>query len=170
MKKVLHFIINSFVLFWSYFISSTLIMIVPQIIFRTFITANSRGEYLWKAIFMYAWIMITCIIHLRITSPTHKQKYLNYVKEKEWSFKETLKYTLKNTDFWLNSIGFAIWPVFLPRLFGAINRLYVTPTFYESFPLSILSILTVSLPIIIISAIAWIIILRHWCQKRMHKH
>ncbi len=169
MKKIGGFILNSVVLFWSYFISSFLCMLVLQTAIRIFVEADSKGEYLWKSVCMYAFMLSTCMVYLKVTASTHKTKYLAYMSGKDWSFKETLSYILKNPEFWSASIGFAIWPVMLPKLFGAIHRLYFSPELLLSFPRAILSVLTVSLPILILSAVAWLLVLRSWCKNRMHK-
>ena len=77
-------------------------------------------------------------------------------------------YILKNKDFWFNTLGFAIWPVIVPTLFGVINRLYVSASFLESFPASILSIITVDVPFILLSLVAWMIILYRWSKGRLY--
>lgn len=169
MKKIGIFILNSVVLFWSYFISSFLCMLVLQTAIRIFVEADSKGEYLWKSVCMYAFMLGTCMVYLKVTASTHKTKYLAYMSGKDWSFKETLSYILKNPEFWSASIGFAIWPVMLPKLFGAIHRLYFSPELLVSFPRALLSVLTVSLPILILSAVAWLLVLRSWCKNRMHQ-
>lgn len=169
MKKVGSFIINSFILFWSYFLTSFLSLMVLQTVMRLIFDADSKGEFAWKALVMYAFMLITCMVHLKITASTHKTKYLDYMSGKEWSFKEALTYTLKNLDFWLNTIGFAIWPVIIPKFFGAIQRLYVSAAFLESFPRAILAIPTVSLPIVILSLTGWVLTLRGWYKERLHK-
>ena len=168
MKKIGAFVVNSIVLFWSYFLSSTLCLAALQTIMRVFVDADSKGEYLWKTVCLYAWMLVTCVIHLRATASTHKTKYLAQMEGKEWGLGEGIKYTLKNRDFWLNSIGFAIWPILIPKIFGAIHRLYFTPTFLESFPQAIISVLTVSLPIVILSAIGWVFVLYRWSKNRLH--
>ena len=168
MRKIGSFILNSVVLFWSYFISSFLCLLVLQMIMRIFVEADSKGEYLWKAVLMYAFMLGTCMVYLKVMASTHKTKYLAYMSGKGWSFKYTLVYILKNTDFWSGSIGFAIWPVVPPKLFGAIHRLYVSPELMVSFPRPILSLLTVSLPILILSVVGWLIVLHSWCKSRMH--
>ena len=169
MKKIGIFILNSVVLFWSYFISSFLCMLMLQTAIRIFVEADSKGEYLWKSVCMYAFMLGTCMVYLKVTASTHKTKYLAYMSGKDWSFKETLSYILKNPEFWSASIGFAIWPVMLPKLFGAIHRLYFSPELLVSFPRALLSVLTVSLPILILSAVAWLLVLRAWCKNRMHQ-
>jgi len=169
MKKIVSFILNAVVLFWSYFISSFLCILVLQIAMRLFVEADSKGEFLWKSICMYAFVLGTCMVYLRVTASTHKTKYLAYMSGTDWSFKETLSYILKNPEFWSASIGFAVWPVMLPKLFGAIHRLYFSPELLLSFPRALLSVLTVSLPILILSAVAWLLVLRSWCKNRMHK-
>ncbi len=169
MKKIGSFILNSIVLFWSYFISSFLCLLVLQTVMRLFVDADSKGEYLWKAVLMYAFMLGTCMVYLKVTASTHKPRYFAYMSGKNRSFKETLVYILKNPEFWSASIGFAIWPVILPKLFGAIHRLYVSPELLVSFPRLILSLLTVSLPILILSAVGWLLVLRSWCKSRMHK-
>ena len=169
MKKIGSFIVNSFILFWSYFLTSTLGIMILQTIMRLFIDADSKGEFAWKTLVMYAFMLITCMVHLKVTASTHKTKYLTYMSGKEWSFKETLAYVLKNTDFWLTTIGFAIWPIIIPKFFGAIQRLYVSVAFLETFPRAVLAIPTVSLPIVILSLVGWVLTLRTWCVGRLHK-
>ena len=168
MKKAGSFIVNSVALFWSYFLSSTLCMIIVQTIMRIFVDANSKGEYFWKTIYLYARMLVVCMLHLKITASSYKSKFLAYMSGKEWSFKEVLKYTLKNSDFWLNSVGFAIWPMILPKFFGVINLFYFSPDFVANFPRSILSALTVSLPILLFSFIGWVLTLHRWCKDRIH--
>ena len=58
--------------------------------------------------------------------------------------------------------------VIAAAIFGAIHRLYFTPTFLESFPQAIISVLTVSLPIVILSAIGWVFVLYRWSKNRLH--
>ena len=169
MKRIGSFIVTSFVLFWSYFVSSFLCLMLLQTFLRLLIDADSRGEYLWKTLVMYAWMVMTCVLQLRVTASTHKPGYLAYMQGKEWSLRETVTYILKNTDFWLSSIGFAIWPVLVPQLFGAILRLYVSAEFLSVFPRAILALPTVSLPIMLLSAVGWVIVLRSWCMNRIHK-
>ena len=169
MKKVGSFIINSFILFWSYFLTSFLCLMVLQTFMRLIFDADSKWEFAWKTLVMYAFMLITCMVHLKVTASTHKTKYLTYMSGKEWSLKETLAYVLKNTDFWLNTIGFAIWPIIIPKFFGAIQRLYVSATFLETFPRAVLAIPTVSLPIVILSLAGWVLTLRTWCMGRLHK-
>ena len=168
MKKFGSFIVNSLILFWSYFLGSTLCMMVLQTAMRLFIDANSKGEYLWKTFCLYAWMLVACMVHLKITASTHKARFLTHMKGKEWSFKDAMSYILENSDFWLNSIGFAIWPMIIPKFFGVINLFYFSPSFVASFPRSILSGLTVSLPILIFSAIGWVVVLHRWCRNRIH--
>ena len=168
MKKIGNFVINSLVLFWSYFISSFLCLLVLQTFMRLFFDADSKGEYLWKTVCLYAFMLGTCMAYLKISASTHKPKYLAYMSGKEWSFKSTFDYILKNSDFWSGSIGFAVWPVIIPQLFGAIHRLYVSPEFSARFPRPILSLFMVSLPILVLSAAAWLLVLRSWCKGRMH--
>ena len=168
MKKIWSFAVNSVILFGSYFLSSLLCTMVLQTIMRAFVDANSKGEYFWKTVLLYAFMLITCMVHLKITAPTHKTKYLASMKGKEWSLKGGIEYTLKNGDFWLNSVGFAIWPIIIPKFFGVIHLCYFTTNFVSSFPQAILSILTVSVPIFIFSAIGWVIVLHQWCKNRLH--
>lgn len=169
MKKIGGFILNSVVLFWSYFLSSSLCLLVLQTVMRIVVEADSKGEYLWKSVCMYAFMSGTCMMYLKITASTHKTRYLAYMSGKEWSYKETLVYVLKNPEFWSASLGFAVWPVILPKLFGSIHRLYFSPEFVASFPRAILSVVTVSLPILILSALGWLLVLRSWCKNRMHR-
>ena len=166
MKKVGSFILNSIILFWGYFLSSSLFLLVMQTFMRMIIDADSKGEYLWKTLVMYFFMLAINIGYLSVTASTHKTKFLNFTAEKEWTLTQTVTYIAKSTDFWLCSIGFAVWPIMLPRLFGAINRLYVSPEFYQSFPLSILSVVTVSLPGILLCFAGWVLVLSHWYSRR----
>lgn len=169
MKKIGSFILTSVVLFWSYFISSFLCLLVLQTVMRLFVEADSKVEYLWKSICMYAFVLGTCMVYLQVTASTHKPRYLAYMSGKNGSFKETLTYVLKNPEFWSASIGFAVWPVIFPKLFGAIYRLYFSLELLLSFSRAILSLVTVSLPILILSAVGWLLVLYSWYKNRMHK-
>lgn len=168
MKKIGNFIVTSIVLFGSYFLVSTLGMMVIQTLMRLFVDANSHGEYLWKTIYVYMCIAAVCMFHLKITAATQKTKFLTYMSGKQWRFKESTGYILKSRDFWLNSIGFALWPMIVPKLFGVVNLLYFSPSVVENFPQSLLSVLTVSLPILFLSGIGWEFTLHRWYQSRMH--
>jgi hypothetical protein len=167
MRKIGSFIVNSFVLFWSYFLTSTLGLVVAQTVMRLFVEGDSRGEYIWKTMYLYAWMLATCMVHLKATASTHKTKYLAFMKGKEWSFAETVGYTLKNGDFWANSIGFALWPVIIPKFFGVIHLCYFSPSAVAAFPGALLSVLTVSVPILLLSAVGWLFTLRAWCKNRI---
>lgn len=170
MKKVGTFLLGSVIQFGSYFLSSLLCIGVLQVLMRLFIKADSWGENLWKALCMYAFMAAIAIAFKATAGSADKAKYFAYMEGRERSLKETALYTLKNADFWLCSTGFAIWPIILPKLFGAINRLYLSPELYEMFPLSILSVLTVSLPILVLSFVAWVLVLRSWEKKRLYKN
>ncbi len=170
MKKVGTFLLNSVIQFGGYFLSSLLCIGVLQIVMRTFIKAESTGENLWKTLVMYAFMMVTAVVFKTVARSSDKAGYFAYMEGREKSFKESARYTLKSVDFWLCSAGFAIWPIIIPKAFGAINRLFLGAELYESFPLSILSVLTVSLPIMAFSFIAWILVLRKWEKTRLHKN
>ena len=45
MKKIQEFVVNSLLLYWGFFLTSTLCGIFVQTIMRMFIEANSKGEY-----------------------------------------------------------------------------------------------------------------------------
>lgn len=167
MKRLGRFVVNSFVLFWSYFLSSTLCIAVLQTLMRLFIDANSKGEYLWKTLLSYACMLLTCMIHLKVFASTYKTGYLACMNGEEWRVGSAAGYTVRNLDFWLNTIGFAIWPVIVPRFSGAIHLLYVSPEFLAGFPAAVLSVPTVSLPIVVLSLVGWILTLRGWCKGRM---
>ena len=76
---------------------------------------------------------------------------------------------IKNKYFWINTAGFAVWPILVPKLFGAINLFYASKEFLSSFPISILVIFTVDLPFVVFSFIAWLIVTRYWSKTRMHR-
>ena len=168
MKKFKEFVVNSLLLYWGFFLTSTLCGIFVQTIMRMFIEANSKGEYIWRTIYFYIWMVITCVIHLRVTSSTHKTKFLTHMRDKEWSLGGGIKYILKNSDFWLNSIGFAIWPIIIPKFSGGLNLCYFSQKFIDRYPKAVLNIFTVSIPIIILSAVGWMLVLYQWNKNRLH--
>lgn len=168
MKKVLHFLLNSVILFWGYFLSSTLFLMVIQTFMRIFISADGFGEHLWKSIVLYAFMAATCSVHLLATSPIHKVKYFQSIGNHPWNFSHSCLYTIRNSDFWYNVIGFSIWPVLIPKLFGVIHHLYFSAAVLEKVPAPIISFLVVDLPFIPISFLIWILVLRHWGKKRLH--
>ena len=167
MKKIGRFVVTSFVLFWSFFLGSTLCIAVLQIVMRLFIDANSKGEYLWKTLLLYTWMTLTCTIYLKGSASTYKTKYLVYMNGREWRIGEGVRYTVKNLDFWANAIGFSLWPVLVPKFFGVVHLLYVSPEFLTGFPAAVLSVPTVSLPIVVLSFLGWMITLRGWCKQRL---
>lgn len=169
MKKIGSFILNSIILFWGYFLGSSLFLLVMQTFMRMIIDADSKGEFLWKSLVMYIFMLATNIGYLSVTASTHKTNFLKFMEGKEWTPAQTVVYIAKSVDFWLCSIGFAVWPIMLPRFFGAINRLFVSADIYQSFPLSVLSVATVSLPIILLSFVGWALMLSHWYRQRLHK-
>ncbi len=168
MKKVLRFLLNSVILFWGYFISSTLFLMIIQTFMRIFISADGFGEHLWKTIVLYLFMAATCSIHLLATSPIHKVKYFQSVGDNQWNFSYSCRYTIKNVDFWYNVIGFSIWPVLIPKLFGVIHHLYFGAIILEKIPAFLVSLLVVDIPFIPISFLIWIITLRYWSKKRLH--
>ena len=167
MKKVVSFVVNSVVLFWGYFLLSFLIMFALQVPMRVIFDAFSVWEYLWKAIVTYASMVAVCVVKELMDSTNQKRRYLDHLGDGEWSLKDSVLYTVKNPIFWRNTIGFAIWPVIVPRFSGAIHLLYVSPEFLAGFPAAALSVPTVSLPIVVLSFVGWILTLRGWCKGRM---
>ena len=168
MKKVLRFLLNSVILFWGYFISSTLFLMIVQTFMRIFVSADGFGEHFWKTIVLYAFMAAACSINLLATSPIHKVKYFRAIGDHQWSFSFSCQYTIKNADFWYNVIGFSVWPVLIPKLFGVIHHLYFSTTVLEKVPAPIISLLVVDLPFIPISFLIWIFIFRHWSKKGLH--
>ena len=168
MKKIIRFLLNSVALFWSYFLSSLLILFIIMVPLRFFIPAESKAEYLWKTIVLYLAMTIVCTVHLLITAPIYKVNYLRSLGGEKWNLKSAFLYTVKKPMFWYNFVGFAVWPVILPRLFGVINLLYFDKNLLQSFPNSILVILTVDIPFLLLSILAWMIVLKLWSKKRLH--
>ena len=130
--------------------------------------AETKLEYLWKTVLMYAVMIEVCVVQLLFRSTEQKLQYLKHIEGGAWNFGDSVIYTFKNKTFWASSIGFAIWPVILPKLFGVINLLYVSKDFLESFPKSVLVLVTVDLPFILISFASWIMIEYFWSAKRLH--
>ena len=167
MKKVVRFILNSVILFWGYFISSILFLMIIQTFMRIFVPADGFGEHLWKTIVLYLFMAGTCSIHLLATSPTHKVKYFQEIGDHPWSFSFACRYTIKNIDFWYNVIGFSIWPILIPKLFGVLHTLYFSAAVLEKIPAPFISLLVVDLPFIPISFLIWIFVLRSWSKHRL---
>lgn len=170
MKKVINIAINSVILFVTYIITAFLIMLILQVPMRIVFDAESTLEYLWKTVVQYACMVAVCVGFLLFRNPEHKVEYIKHIENGEWNFVDACRYTLKNKNFWINSAGFAIWPVIVPKLFGTINLIYVSKEFLNSFPKSILVILTVDIPFVIFSFAAWLIVTRYWSKTRIHHY
>ena len=169
MKKIFGFIINSVALFVSYFIMTILVIMVLQTPMRILFDADSKSEYFWKTIVLYAGMVVVCVGQFLTRDPGQKVQYLKHIENTSFDIKDSCLYVLKNKDFWKNSIGFSIWPIMIPKIFGVINLLYVSAEFLQIFPKSILTIFTVDLPFIAISFVTWIVMLYSWSAKRLHK-
>lgn len=169
MKKAINFVINSIILFVSYFITAFLVMLVLQVPMRIFIDAESQLEFFWKTVVQYTCMVAVCVVFLLVRNPEHKVSYLKHIENSKWELRDACFYVVKNKNFWLNTAGFAIWPIFVPKYFGALNLFYVSEEFLSSFPASILVIFTVDLPFVVFSFIAWVIVLRHWSKTRLHR-
>ena len=169
MKKVINFIGNSIFLFGTYIIAAFLIMLILQVPMRIFIDAESQLEYLWKALVQYAVMVAVCVVFLLVRNTEHKVVYLKHIENGEWNLRDACVYVIKNKYFWINTAGFAVWPILVPKLFGAINLFYASKDFLSSFPISILVIFTVDLPFVVFSFIAWLIVTRYWSKTRMHR-
>ena len=139
---------------------------ILQVPIRFVVDAESQGEFLIKALLMYAVMIVVCVGYLLLRSSEQKLQYMHHIEQSGWSFVENSKYVIKNKQFWMNTVGFAIWPIILPKLFGVINRLYVSESFLEQFPKSLLVVFTVILPFVVLSYLAWIMILRYWSVKK----
>ena len=166
--KILRFVLNSAILFWSYFLPSLLIVMILQTPLRLIVPALSKGEYLWKTVVMYLTMAVACSVFTMLRSPLYKIRYFRSLGDNSWTFGAACRYIVRCPDFWYNAAGFAVWPALLPSLFGVIHRLYFSAEFLESAPLRLLAILTVDLPFILVNFIAWIILLRYWSKNRMH--
>ena len=169
MKKAINFVINSIILFVSYFITAFLVMLILQVPMRIFIDAESQLEFFWKAVTQYACMVAVCVVFLLVRNPEHKTLYLKHIENGEWNLRDACVYVIKNKYFWINTAGFAVWPILVPKLFGAINLFYASKEFLSSFPISILVIFTVDLPFVVFSFIAWLIVTRYWSKTRMHR-
>lgn len=168
MKKIIKFVFNSVISYWSYFLISFLLIMILQTPMRLIFGAETKVEYLWKTVLMYAVMIEVCVVQLLFRASEQKLQYLKHIEGGAWSFGDSVIYTLKNKAFWANSIGFAIWPIILPKLFGVINLLYVSKDFLETFPKSILVLFTVDLPFLLLSLVAWVVIQHFWSIKRLH--
>ena len=169
MKKIIRFVLNSIILFWGYFISSTLSLMLIMVPMRIFVPADGFIEHLWKTVVLYLFMAGTCSVHLLATSPIHKVKYLRFLGENQWTFPSACKYTIQNPDFWYNAVGFCIWPVLIPKLFGVVCRFYFFyhPDVLEKIPASLLSLPFVDLPFFLLAFLMWVCILRHWSKNRI---
>ena len=160
------FIVNSLTHFWSYLLLCLTVTVALQLVMRIFIDADTFLEFLWKAIVSYVCMVTVSVFWSLRDSGGIKKEYLLSVGE-EPSLKMNVLYTLKCRLFWENLIGFAIWPLVIPRLFGAITRLYFSANIMETVPLNFLVIVSVILPFLICSFISWQIVLLVW-SKTIH--
>ncbi len=170
MKKILSFLVNSVILFVSYFIGAFLVMLILQVPMRIFIDAETRLEFLWKTVVQYAAMVAVCVVFLLVRNPEHKVAYLKHIEGDDWTLRDACLYVIKNKNFWLNTLGFAVWPIIVPKYFGTVNLLYVSEEFLRTFPRSVLTIFTVDLPFVILSFAAWLILTRRWSRTRLHSH
>ena len=169
MRKIFSFIGNSLILFVSYFIMTTLTIMILQTPMRIIFEAESKPEYLWKTIVLYGGMVVVCVIHFLNRNPGQKLQYLRHIENTSFQLKDAFFYVIKNKDFWKNCLGFSVWPIIIPKIFGVINLLYVSRGFLNSFPKFILTVFTVDLPFILISFITWIVFLHRWSANRLHK-
>ena len=166
LKRILAFVGHFAILFWSYFLTSTLLMMVLQVPMRFLFDVESQGEFLWKTVLMYSVMILVCVGHLLFRSSEQKLQYLHHIEQSGWSFGDGASYVIKNKQFWMNTVGFAVWPVMIPGLFGVINRLYVSKSFLEQFPKQVLVIFTVILPFALLSYLTWNVVLRYWSVRK----
>ena len=111
-------------------------------------------------------MILVCVGHLLFRSSEQKLQYLHHIEQSGWSFGDGASYVIKNKQFWMNTVGFAVWPVMIPGLFGVINRLYVSKSFLEQFPKQVLVIFTVILPFALLSYLTWNVVLRYWSVRK----
>ncbi len=167
MKKAGSFILHSITLFGMYLLVTLLLTAIVQFVMRSFVPADSRGEYLWKALLSYGVMLAVSAGYLNVSGSEHKRAYLSSTEGTAWSFGRSLSFTLKNCDLWARIVAFAVWPVIIPKFFGAINRLYVSEAFLASFPARVLVLATVNVPFILMQIGAWIIVTSVWHRGRM---
>ncbi len=167
MKKVGSFLIHSVTLFGVYLVVTLLLTAILQVVLRIFVPADSRGEYLWKALLSYGVMPAVSAVYLNMSGAEHKRAYLAATEGAAWSLGRSMSFTLKNVDFWSRVMAFAIWPVIIPTLFGAINRLYVSADFLASHPARALVLATVDVPFILMQIGAWVIVTLVWHRGRM---
>lgn len=168
--RAVRFVLNSCILFWSYTLIGFLARLILQTPLRMIgIAADTRAEYLWQTVVMYAIMLVVCVGHLLLRNAGQKVDYFRAVDNRPWDLREAVTYVLRNPDFWENSIGFAVWPLLFPKLFNTIHLLYVSRTTLETFPKPLLALLTVSMPFVLFSFAAWLLILYRWNVTRMHK-
>ncbi len=167
MKKIGSFLIHSVTLFGVYLLVTLLLTAVLQVVLRIFVPADSWGEYLWKALLSYGVMLAVSAVYLNVSGAEHKRAYLASTEGTAWSFGHSLSFTLKNFDLWSRIMAFAVWPVIIPKFFGAINRLYVSKDFLASFPARVLVLATVDVPFILMQISAWVIVTLVWHRGRM---
>ena len=100
MKKAINFVINSIILFVSYFITAFLVMLILQVPMRIFIDAESQLEFFWKAVTQYACMVAVCVVFLLVRNPEHKVLYLKHIENSEWELRDACFYVVKNKNFW----------------------------------------------------------------------
>ena len=170
MKKVIGAFFTSTLLFWLFFVLSVIFLMI-QMIVRFIIPADSFGEAIWKALLMYAVMVGVCMFKVQFRSREPRKDYCDHLGNGDWSFGNSLKYTLKNREFLLTALFFMIWPLIVPGLMGNFNHLFFfyAPTIPEKVPLSILCLFTVDLPYFCLYLLANTFVQKKWAKERLRR-
>ncbi len=167
MKKIGTFALYLISLYWLYFLATTLLLLILQTVMRLFIPGESWGELLWKTIVFYIMMTVVSAGHLKITGAEQKRVYLSLSEERPWSLRTSLRFTLKNADFWLRTPAFAVWPVIVPSFFGSVKSLFFSQAVLARLPDRVWMILTFDLPFLLMHLCAWLLVTRLWHMGRL---
>ncbi len=169
MKKITQFLLDSGILFGGYLLASLPLMMLLQTVMRLFVKADSRGESVWKAVFLYLVLWAISAIYLHWSSADMKRDYLAATESTAWSLRVSILYSLRRGEFWSRLAGFSVWPLVLPKLFGVFKTCYAGDAVLKTPLPSLLNIAAVILPFALLSLIAWCVVLRIWHGKRLRK-
>ncbi len=169
MKKLFDHLFNIGTLIVSYFLIDWGIMAIGGTLLRFIIPADSIGEIIWKIVVGYAVMLGVCVGQFLIRHGGLRVEYLKAVDNHEWNFKAAASFVFHCPEFWFNTIGFALFPIFVPTIFGYISGPIVGSALWNSVPKSIINIFTVSIPFCLLSFGAWMFMLYRWNKNRLHK-
>ncbi len=169
MKKLFEHLFNIVTLIVSYLLIDLVLMGLLETILRFVIPPESVAKHIWEIILGYAVMIAVCVAQFLLRHGGLKTEYFKAIDNREWNFKEAASFVFHCSEFWFNTIGFALFPICVPKIFGYISVPIVGSTLWNTIPKSIINIFTVSIPFCLLSFGAWMFMLYRWNKNRLHK-